>query len=292
MSRSRKTPEWLDTAQYPFESKFFQVSAGAMHYIDEGDGDPVVFVHGNPDWSFSYRKQIKALSGSHRCIAVDHIGFGLSDKPEHWSYLPKDHAQNFSEFMEDLDLHNVTLVVNDWGGPIGLSYAIAHPQRVKKVVLHNTWLWSVENDWYYRGFSGFAGGPIGKFLTTNWNFFAKVILKKAYAVKSRLTPAIHKHYLEPLAHKSSRKGNWVFPREIIGSSEWLSELWMKFPAISTKPTLILWGNKDIAFKAPQLDFWRSILSHAEVHTFDDAGHYPHEEKSDEVNAHLLAFLRA
>jgi haloalkane dehalogenase len=236
MSGSRKTPEWLDTAQYPFESKYFRVSAGAMHYVDEGHGDPVVFVHGNPDWSFSYRKQIKALSGSHRCIAVDHIGFGLSDKPEHWSYLPKDHAQNFSEFMESLDLHNVTLVVNDWGG------------------------------------------PIGKFLTTNWNFFARVILKKAYAVKSRLTPAIHKHYLEPLAHKSSRKGNWVFPREIIGSSEWLSELWMKFPAISTKPTLILWGNKDIAFKAPQLDFWRSILSHAEVHTFDDAGHY-HTKRS-------------
>jgi haloalkane dehalogenase len=193
--------------------------------------------------------------------------------------------------MDSLDLHDITLVVNDWGGPIGLSYALQNPERVKRIVLLNTWLWSVEKDWYYRGFSGFAGGPIGKYLTTNFNFFAKVILKQAYAVKSRLTPEIHQQYLKPLSAKSSRKGNWVFPREIIGSSEWLAGLWSKIDAISKKPTLILWGKKDIAFKDPQLLVWTSILSNFQVHPFADAGHYPHEEKSDEVNALLKEFLK-
>ena len=290
MGLPNPAPDWLDTAEYPFEAKYFSVPAGKMHYIDEGEGEAIVFVHGNPDWSFSYRKQIKGLLGTHRCIAVDHIGFGLSDKPADWSYLPKEHAANFEALMESLDLHDATIVVNDWGGPIGLSYAIAHPDRIKAIVLHNTWLWSVKSDWYYRGFSGFAGGPIGKFLTTNFNFFAKVILKAAYAVKPRLTPAIHQQYLAPLALRSSRKGNWVFPRQIIGSSDWLAELWSKVSAISNKPTLILWGEKDIAFRKPQLELWEKTLKSAEVHTFADAGHYPHEEKSEEVTAFIKEFL--
>ena len=290
MSKSEKNPAWVDSAQYPFSPKRFRVEAGEMHYIDEGSGDPIVFVHGNPEWSFSYRNQIKAFLGTHRCIAVDHIGSGLSDKPANWSYLPSEHAKNFADLIDYLDLSNITLVVNDWGGPIALSYAIAQPERVKKIVLINTWLWSVEKDWYYRAFSGFAGGPIGRFLTTNFNFFAKVILAKAYAEKSRLTPEIHQQYLRPLALRSSRKSNWVFPREIIGSSAWLSNLWQHSSVILNKPSLILWGEKDIAFRKRQLRKWKKSLQSYEVHTFKDAGHYPHEEKSAEVIEFIKEFI--
>lgn len=96
------------------------------------------------------------MSATHRCIAPDHIGFGLSDKPFEWDYMPTSQAENFERFMESLDLDGITLIVNDWGGPIGLSYAINHPEKIKRLIILNTWLWSVADDWYYQGFSGFT----------------------------------------------------------------------------------------------------------------------------------------
>jgi haloalkane dehalogenase len=101
-----------------------------------------VFVYGNPTWSFQFRTPIRELSPTHRCLAPDHLGFGLSDKPTGWSYLPADHAANFARLMERLDLRDVTLVVGDWGGPIGLSWALDHPDRVRHLVVTNTWLWA------------------------------------------------------------------------------------------------------------------------------------------------------
>ncbi|MGB8295516.1 MAG: alpha/beta fold hydrolase [Polyangia bacterium] len=212
---------WLDRSEYPFASRFFETPVGRMHYVDEGAGPPVVFVHGNPSWSFEYRKVIKRLAGSRRCIAPDHIGFGLSDKPSDWSYLPSEHAVHFADFMESLNLRRVTLVVGDWGGPIGLSYALAHPDRIAGVVVTNTWMWPVQWDWYYQAFSKFVGGPLGRRLIRKRNFFARTILRATFGDKTRLTPEIHRHYLMPLEIPQERKGCWVFPREIIGSTAWL-----------------------------------------------------------------------
>jgi haloalkane dehalogenase len=181
-------PPWLDRTEYPFALHTFQVPAGRLNYVDEGQGPPLVFVHGNPSWSFEFRHVIKQLSATRRCIAVDHLGFGLSDKPADFSYLPVDQAKNFSLFMESLDLHDVTLVVGDWGGPIGLSYALEHPERIRSLVITNTWLWSVKSDWYYQGFSGFMGGPIGRHLIRTRNFFADQVVKACFPDKRALTP--------------------------------------------------------------------------------------------------------
>ncbi|MCX6433513.1 MAG: alpha/beta fold hydrolase, partial [Actinobacteria bacterium] len=170
------TPSWLDLDEYPFTPRWFATPAGAMHYIDEGTGTPIVFVHGNPTWSFQFRNVFKELDGSRRCIAADHLGFGLSDKPRDFSYLPIDHARNFACFMESLDLRNVTLVVGDWGGPIGLSWALDNPDRVTSLVITNTWMWSVRSDWYYQAFSGIVGGPIGRQLIRRRNFFASSVV--------------------------------------------------------------------------------------------------------------------
>jgi haloalkane dehalogenase len=133
-------PDWLNRNDYPFTSRYFDAPAGRMHYLDEGSGDPILFVHGNPVWSFVYRHLIKSLCGSYRCIAPDHLGFGLSDKPAHWSYLPEEHAKNLELLLESLNLERITLVINDWGGPIGISYAIRHPERVRNLVITNSWL--------------------------------------------------------------------------------------------------------------------------------------------------------
>ena len=115
-----------------------------LHYIDEGRGDPVVMVHGTPTWSFLYRHVVKGLSKNYRCIAPDHIGFGLSDKPQGWSYTIEAQAKNLQVLLDSLDLEDITLVVHDFGGPIGLSYAIENPEKVSRLVIMNTWLWSLK----------------------------------------------------------------------------------------------------------------------------------------------------
>jgi len=125
--------EWLDRNEYPFQSKYFDLPMGRMHYVDEGESaHAIVMVHGNPAWSYTYRKLVKCLSNKYRCIAPDHIGFGLSDKPIDWDYLPENHAANFEKLLNHLDMQSITLIVGDWGGPIGLSYAVNHPDKIKK----------------------------------------------------------------------------------------------------------------------------------------------------------------
>jgi len=276
------TPEWLDRQEYPFSPHFFHTPAGLMHYADEGTGEPIVFVHGNPAWSFEFRKLIKEFSLTNRCIAPDMIGFGLSDKPAGWSYLPEEQAKNFHHFLQSLHLDNITMVVGDWGGPVGLSYAIHHPEKIKNIVITNTWLWSVRSDWYFLAFSSFMGGPVGRWLIRSRNFFADTILRSAYGDRSRLTPKIHAQYLMPLALPEERKGNWVLPGQIIGSSDWLQSLWEKRDVLQEKNLLIAWGMKDIAFREKELRTWIDAFPRARVVRFRDAGHLVPEEKPNEL----------
>ncbi len=285
---------WLNRTEYPFKPYFFRTSAGDMHYVDEGKGEPIVFIHGNPSWSFEFRVLIKELSKTYRCIAPDHIGFGLSDKPgqfsKHFSYLPVEHARNLEAFLESLDLKGITLVFEDWGGPIGLSYALNHPEKTKNIVIINTWMWSVRSDWYYQAFSNFVGGPIGRHLIKKYNFFAKTIVRSVFGDKKKLTPQIHKHYLMPLNDPGERKGSWVFPKEIIGSSDWLQSLWDKRYILNDKNILIAWGMKDIAFGKKELNRWTGSFSQAKVIRFPGSGHFVAEENPDELIAAIREFI--
>lgn len=282
--------EWLNTKEYPFKPHYLQTSAGKMHYVDEGTGTPIVFVHGNPSWSFEFRKLISSLSENYRCVAPDHIGFGLSDKPGEWSYLPGDHAENFEELIESLDLDGITLVVGDWGGPIGLSYAIAHPERIKNLVITNTWMWSAKRDPYFIAFSSFMGGPIGRWLIKKHNFFARVVIKACYADRSRLTPEIHRHYIEPFSDQAERKGCYTFPKQAIGSSDWLKVLWDKREALEDKTILFAWGMKDVAFREKELNRWTKSFPEARVVRYKDAGHFVAEEKADELAGEIEKLL--
>ncbi len=267
---------WLDRKEYPFISNYFDLPIGKMHYVDEGKGEPIVFVHGNPGWSYEYRKSIKELSKTNRCISADHIGFGLSDKPFDWNYLPKNHADNFEKFINHLNLDKFVLVVNDWGGPIGLSYAVNNPDKIKHLIITNTWMWSAKNDTYYRMFSGFVGGIIGRFLIKNFNFFGKVIIKKCIVDKKHFDKTIYKH----LETKRDRKGCWTFPKQIIGSSDWLNSLWQKRKNIDNIPKTLIWGMKDIAFREQEFKVWNKELKNKTVVKLDNVGHYPHEESTE------------
>ena len=284
------TPGWLDKEAYPFEPRWFKVPAGNMHYIDEGSGDPIVFVHGNPVWSFVYRNVISELRGSYRCIAPDHIGFGLSDKPSGWSCLPEDHARNLELLLESLDLQRVTIVVNDWGGPTGIAYALNHPGRVANLIISNTWLWSVESDWYYQAFSGFMGGPIGQWLTSEFNFFVRTFMPLVYGDRSKLTAKVHEQYIHPFDERDTRKGMWVFPGRIIGSSAWLDSLWARIGVLNGKGVLLAWGMKDIAFRENEMNTWKRAFPDASIIRFEDAGHYVAEEKPVELAAAIHRFV--
>lgn len=281
---------WIDRGEYPFESHFIELPMGRMHYVDEGEGEPILMLHGNPTWSFLYRHLIKGLSGKYHCVAPDYIGFGLSDKPEEWSYLPEDHAKNITTLIERLGLRGITLAMYDWGGPIGLSYAIENPANVRRVIITNTWMWSVRGDPHYERFSAFMGGPVGRFLIRRFNFFVRVLMKRMS--RGKIPGAIHNHYVRPLERPDERKGCWTFPGRIIDSGEWLDSLWERREMIKNIPALILWGEKDIAFRRKELERWMAEFIEQKVFVFDDAGHFLQEEKGEELIPIIEDFMES
>ena len=288
----RKSLSWLDREEYPFESHFLKLEMGRLHYIDEGEGSPIVMVHGTPTWSFEYRHLIKGLSNRYRCLAMDHIGFGLSDKPSDWSYLPEAHARNVEALMESLGLEDITLVVNDFGGPIGLSYAIRHPDKVKQLVIMNSWMWSLKDEPRFKWASRFLGGPVGRLLYRQMNFSPRVLMKMIVGDKSKLPKHIHDHYLKALPTPRERKGTWVFAKELVASGDWYDSLWSERGGIDYMPTLVIWGMKDSTFTQRELERWESFLTNARVIQLDDVGHFVAEEMGDALPPVIGEFLEA
>ena len=161
---------------------------------------------------------------------------------------------------------------------------------MKNIVITNTWLWPVRNDWYYQMFSRFVGGKIGRFFIQKRNLFARDILKATFGDKKKLTKDIHNHFLMPLHDPEERKGNWVFPKQIIGASDWLETLWNNLDVLKSKNILIAWGLKDIAFREKELDRWIEAFPEAKVVRFSDAGHFVAEEKPDELIPEIMKLV--
>ena len=283
-------PIWLDRTAYPFSPHYLELEAGRMHYVDEGEGAPVLMLHGNPTWSFLYRHLIRHLSSRYRCVAPDYLGFGLSDKPAGWSYHPRDQAAAVETLIERLDLADITLVVHDWGGPIGLSCALQQPDRVKRIVLMNTWMWPLNDKPRFVLFSKGLGGPVGRFLIERYNFFARVVLPLCFGRWSRLSQSAYRHYTAPLDRPAARKGSWVFARELVGASTWLEQCWRQREKLAGKPALILWGMKDPAFRQAELARWQSLWPTAQVEHLPTVGHYVPEELGPSLGGRVASFL--
>lgn len=281
----------VDRSQYPFTSHWMEMPAGRMHYVDEGTGEPLLFVHGTPTWSFEWRHLIVGLAAGYRCIAPDHLGFGLSDRPRDFDYTPEAHAENLAAFVERLALKPFTLVVHDYGGPIGLPLCLRIPERVRRLVLFNTWMWSFAGDRDMEGMGRIAGGPLGRFLYRWANLSLRVITPGAYGDRRKLTPEIHRHYLERFPDRWSRGAVlWPLARAILGSGAFYDVLWRQRERLLGRPALIVWGMKDPAFQPRQLARWREALPAARVVELAEAGHWPHEEEPERVIQELLAFL--
>lgn len=289
MNTTVKSQSWLDTTLYPFENKFTQLEAGKMHYIDEGQGDIILFIHGTPTWSFIYRDYISSLSKKYRCIAIDHIGYGLSEKPENFNGTPQNHSQNLTEFIEKLNLENITIVVHDFGGSIGLSSAIKNHNKIKQVVLFNTWLWKTKDNKEVQKIDKILNSGIGKFMYLNLNFSPKYLLKKGFYNKKNLSKNIHKQYIKPFPNKISRLALLQMGKSLLGSSDWYEEQWNNLDKIEQKPFLILWGTKDEFLTTDYLEKWKNKLPNAIVNEFK-CGHFIQEEKTNETIQEIEKFM--
>ena len=282
-------PDWLDTQAYPFESKYFNIGEHRMHYVDEGEGPVVLFVHGTPTWSFLYRHQIKVLSKQFRCIAIDHLGFGLSDKPQNGDYHPKTLADNLERFIQALDLPKFTLVVHDFGGPIGLNYAIKYPDQIKSIVLFNSWMWATAEDKDAQRAGRIVGSFFGKWIYTRTNFSPKILLKLGFYDKQKLSKNIHKHYFKPFRSSNDRFGLLQIAQSLLGASGWYQELFDQRSKISHIPVLKLWGNRDPFIPVRHKDPWNKVFLNRIEHEFE-AGHFVQEELPEAINALILDFL--
>lgn len=283
---------WVDRNAYPFQAHHREVEGGQMHYVDEGQGRPLVLVHGTPTWSFLYRCLIEDLSGEFRVIAPDHIGFGQSSKPKNWSYRPQDHARNVETLIQHLGLKDIVLVVHDFGGPIGLSYAINHPENVSALVIFNSFLWSLKGDPAFERPNRLFGNAIGRWLYLKQNFSANMIVRSAWGKHRPLTSHIHHQYTQAFPDEQSRLGTWQFFQSLLGENDWYESLWAKRDRLAQKPTLMLWGMRDIAFKEKELARWKDLFPRASVRTFPQVGHFVPDEAGPESAEEIHAFLHS
>jgi haloalkane dehalogenase len=300
---SRSEIDWTFEGNWPYPPKWFETPEGRLHYVDEGprDGIPIVMVHGNPTWSYLYRRFIKAVtSRGYRAIAMDHLGFGRSDKPPRTAaYSVPDHAQRCEALLESLNLSNAVVVVQDWGGPIGLTWAARHPERVAGLFILNTFFQrptaKVPLPAILRAF---RTPGIGELLVKGAHAFVKGFLfQSGLYDRSCLTEIDRAAYLAPHPDWSSRTGILALPRQIPSGpegpiSDFVAEEGAKLTAaFANKPVTIVWPMRDVAFSRETLDrMWLRSFPHAHVTRVEDAGHFIQEDAHHIVIPELIAFV--
>lgn len=268
-------------ALFPFESRWFDSSVGPIHYVDEGRGRPILFLHGNPTWSFLYRNIIINLRDRFRCIAVDYPGFGLSVRPSSYGYTPAEHARIVRELVDHLGLDDFIIMGQDWGGPIGLSLAVSDPARVAALVFGNTWFWPLDrafNKLFSRGMST----RVMQCVILRRNLFVERFIPMGTA--RRLAPEEMAHYRRAQPFAAARKGVAEFPRQLLAAGPWLSQLERDVTqSLASKPLLLVWGMRDIAFNAPHfLPRWRATFTDQVLVELPNAKHYIQEDAPDEI----------
>ncbi len=273
-------PDWLSPELYPFESRYLEVGGAQLHYVDEGRGPALLLLHGNPTWSFLYREIIKALRDSFRCIAIDYPGFGLSQPAPGYGFTPAEHARVVEQFVLELDLRDVTMMVQDWGGPIGFAVAGRHPDRFAAFVIGNTWAWP-KSDPGTQFFSRLMGGPIGGYLILRRNVFVEQIIPRNVRRK-QLPQEVMAAYRGPFPTPESRRPIHVFPREILASRPFLADVERGLAPLRDRRALLVWPTKDMAFRDRERRKWESKFPQHRTIILDGAGHYIQEDAADEI----------
>jgi len=268
---------------FPFQSRWFETDGIRVHYVEEGAGQPILMCHGNPTWSFLYRKVIVRLRDRFRCVAVDYPGFGLSDRPERYGYTPGEHAEIVGKLVDHLRLDRFIVMGQDWGGPIGMWVAAERADRVQGLVFMNTWFWPTDRV-PMQLFSRIMGSPPLQWAILKRNFFVERIVPRS--VTRSLSPAEMDHYRGPQPTAAARRGAAEFPRQILAARPWLQQLAEKAPQVlREKPVLLIWGMKDPAFGSQALiDRWKTYFPGADLVVLPHASHYIQEDAPDEIAA--------
>lgn len=281
---------WFDRDGYPFESHTLNLVEGRLHYIDEGDGPPVVFVHGTPSWSYDFRSLITKLRERYRCIALDHLGFGLSDRPLELSDPLSLHAKNLARLLDALGIERYALVAHDFGGPIALPHALEHPERVRALCLMNTWAWSMRENPEFEKIRRIAGSSLMRFLYRYANFSARAMVKSSWGERTPLTKSRHRHFTALFPNRASREGTWAFARSLVTEDERYDAIGARLGELSRVPSLVVWGMADTLVGAPHLARWKRELSHARFVELEGVGHFPEDEAAGDVLAALEPLL--
>jgi len=280
-----------------------------MHYVSEGEAsrrstdqtsiepeslaspanastnDTLLMVHGNPTWSFYYRNLIKAFASSLHCVAPDHVGMGLSDKPEDHRYSLNQHTTNLCQFVERLELRNIHLMVHDWGGAIGLGMAVKMPERIKSLIITNTA--AFPPPYIPRRIQACRTPILGPWMLRTLNVFPRTAIRMATEQPGGLSSQVASGFMAPYDSYANRVGVNGFVFDIPANSKhptWqvLQKLESELPTLRDKPTQLIWGMKDWCFRPECLERFESIFANASTRRINDAGHYVNEDAMDEV----------
>jgi haloalkane dehalogenase len=292
MDRSR-----VPSALYPFASHFFDRGGLRLHYLDEGRGEPVVMLHGNPTWSFHFRALLLALRDRYRVIVPDHMGMGLSDRPgeDRYRYCLRSRVDDLAALLASLNLGRVNLVMHDWGAMIGLAWALRGPERVARLVLLNGAAFHVPPTLPVpAALHVVRNRALGALLLRSSDFFIRTAAHTC-CTRRRLPAEVLAAYLAPYASWADRLALLRFPQDVplvpsdpsfglVGSIE------AGLGRFRRTPVLICWGERDVVFPPAVLDIWRQHWPHAEIHRFPDCGHWVLEDAPEEIAARVSAFL--
>jgi pimeloyl-ACP methyl ester carboxylesterase len=282
---------WRDL--YPFSSHYLAIGGHRLHYLDEGDGAPLVFVHGNPTWSFYWRNLIRAFRGERRCVAIDHMGCGLSDKPQDYPYTLARRIDDLVELVEHLDLQGATLLAHDWGGAIGLGAVERLPKRFDRIVLFNTG--AFPPPFVPWRIAACRTPLVGTLAVRGLNAFARAAITMAVEKPERMTADVQAGLLAPYDSWANRVAVDRFVRDIPFTRShptWqtLDKIEQGLAALSSKPIQLIWGMRDWCFRPECLERFIGHWPQAEVHRLPDCGHYVIEDAHERIVPLVGAFL--
>jgi haloalkane dehalogenase len=273
-------PAWFDASVFPVQSQWLDLDGHAVHYVDQGSGPTLLMLHGNPMWSFLYRRMIAGLSDRFRCVALDYPGFGLSAAAPGYGFTVAEHSAVVRRFVAALDLTDVVVVVQDWGGPIGIGALQADPDRYRGIIIGNTWAWPAPSR--MRPFSEILGGRItGGLITERANGFVRVVMPQGFR-RRRLTDPEKAMYRGPFDTLESRRPVRMMPQQIFGARPFLQQLADGLDGLAELPALLLWADGDVAFQEAERARWQQVLGNRTDYTLHGAGHFWQDDAGEEA----------
>jgi len=283
---------------YPFAPHYRHVNGFDMHFVDEGSGDPVVLLHGDPTWGYLWRNIIPTLAMTARCIVPDHMGMGKSEVPrDPYPYRLVHHIANLEALIIKLDLRNITLAVHDWGGPVGLGFAIRHPDRIKRLVISNTWASARWPGTPFPRIIEMIRSTGGEKFVLEKNGYLERALTGTTHYPERISGLVMDAYRAPFPTPESRVAMLCWSRDIPvteadPSYPEMRRIENNLSLFANTPTLIVWGMRDPVLPDSVLRWWQEIYPHATVHRIENASHFLQEDAPQQIGRYISDFITA